>query len=48
MPALANYYGKLYSIAELIAYRYATMRRNGNSMSPYFNVAYYTTSTPCN
>ncbi len=47
MPPLANHYGKLYSVAELIAYRYATLLSNGDSMSPSFDIAYYTNSAPC-
>ncbi len=47
LPALSNYYGKLFSVAELLAYGYATFLRNGGRMSSYPNIAYYTHPGAC-
>jgi hypothetical protein len=47
LPPLVNAYGKVFSVAELVAYGYATFLSNGAPMSPYFNIAYYANSGPC-
>jgi hypothetical protein len=47
LPPLINFYGKLYSVAELVAYGYATFQTNGAAMSPYFNIADYANSGSC-
>jgi hypothetical protein len=38
---LVNYHGKTFSVAELLAYGYATLLRNGGRMSSNFNIGQY-------
>ena len=47
LPPLVNMYGRLVSVAELMAYGYATMHANGALMPSYFNVASYARSGAC-
>lgn len=47
LPALINHYDKLFSVAELLAYKYATLLSDGASMSPNFNPAYYANPGSC-
>jgi hypothetical protein len=41
LPPLINYYGKVFSVAELVASRYATFLPTGAVMSRYYNIANY-------
>jgi len=47
LPPLVNFYGKLYSVAELVAYQYATFHSDGAAMSPNFNIVNYANSGAC-
>jgi hypothetical protein len=47
LPALVTYHRKVISLAELLAYGYATLLSGGGRMSSNFNIGQYTRSDTC-